>query len=259
MAKNETLNTIKSLRSTHWAFNDQPVSKEDVETIVRHSMRAANSDNLTDYSIVVIDDPEVINLITDGESEGKPCTCLLYFIDHTRIIQYARTLGYNDFTPLNRLYNFFISVADVNVAAQTAIIAAKSMGIDSLCTNFPQRSHPKRLMEMLDMPKEYCFPVMAVVLGYSDAPAEQTTGRLDAKHIIHHGKYHHADTAEIQEMITEMDAVYPQYINDKYKHALDWYFNEWFIEWHNEDVYRELVECWLESGLIDEPMFCLKQ
>ena len=74
MTKNETLNTIKSLRSTHWAFNDQPVSKEDVETIVRHSMRAANSDNLTDYSIVVIDDPEVINLITDGESEGKPCT-----------------------------------------------------------------------------------------------------------------------------------------------------------------------------------------
>jgi len=253
MTKNETLNTINTLRSTHWNFNSKPVSKEDVETIIRHSTRAANSDNLTDYSIVVVDDPEIINLITDGESGGKPCTCLLYFIDHTRIIQYARTLGYKDFTPLNRLYNFFISVADVNIAAQTAIIAAKSMGIDSLCTNFPQRFQPKRLMEMFDMPKKYCFPVLAVVLGYSDTPVEQTTGRLDAKHIIHYGKYHYANAEEVGEMISEMDAVYPHLISDKYQHAVDWYFNEWFIEWYNEDVYRELVDCWLESGLIAEP------
>ena len=45
---NETLKTLQSLRSIHWQFNEKPVSHEDVETIVEHSLHAANSDNLTD-------------------------------------------------------------------------------------------------------------------------------------------------------------------------------------------------------------------
>ena len=42
--ENETLKTLESLRSVHWNFNEKPVSREDIETIVQHSMKAANSD-----------------------------------------------------------------------------------------------------------------------------------------------------------------------------------------------------------------------
>lgn len=54
---NETLKTLQSLRSIHWQFNEKPVSREDIETIVEHSLRAANSDNLTDYSVIAVTDP----------------------------------------------------------------------------------------------------------------------------------------------------------------------------------------------------------
>ena len=54
-------------------------------------------------------------------------------------------------------------------------------------------------------------------------------------------------------MIEEMDQVYPEYISDQYKHALDWYFNEWFIEWYDESTYRELYECLRNSKLVYEP------
>ena len=145
MQKNETLKTIASLRTTHWGFSEKKVSREDIETIIEHSLRTANSDNLTDYSVIVVDDPETLQKITGGESSGSSGVCLVYAVDHTRIVRCAEALGYRDFYPTNRLYNFLISLYDVHAAAQTAVIAAKSMEIDSLVTNFSHRHHPEKI------------------------------------------------------------------------------------------------------------------
>ena len=251
--KNETLKTLESLRSVHWNFNEKPVSREDIETIVQHSMKAANSDNLTDYSVIVVTDPEVLNTITGGESQGKAATCLVYAIDQTRILRCAKALGYDQYQPLHRLYNFFIMLGDVFAAAQTAVVAAKALGIDSLMTNFSHRHHPKEIMKLLNLPEAYCFPVIQVVLGYSDQDPKQTRGRLPMKYVLHYDQYQPASEAEVQAMIEEMDQVYPEYISDQYKHALDWYFNEWFIEWYDEPTYRELCECLRNSKLVYEP------
>lgn len=248
--KNETLKTIESLRTIHWDFNDKHVTKEDVELIIESSLHTANSDNLIDYSVIVVDDPEVLNTISGGDSGCRNATCLVYAIDHTRIIKCARALGYDKFNPLNELYNFFISMYDVCAAAQTAVIAAKSMGIDSIITNFSHRNKPTEIMELLNMPKDYCFPVIQVVLGYSDKAPSVTTGRLSKKHVIHYGKYRPENAIDTETIIKEMDDIYPQYIDSKYKHALDWYFNEWFIEWYDEDTYKELWECLRRSKLI---------
>ena len=117
----------------------------DSETIVQHSMKAANSDNLTDYSVIVVTDPEVLNTITGGESQGKAATCLVYAIDQTRILRCAKALGYDQYQPLHRLYNFFIMLGDVFAAAQTAVVAAKALGIDSLMTNFSQDVYKRQV------------------------------------------------------------------------------------------------------------------
>jgi nitroreductase len=253
--KNNTLDTIKLLRTIHWDFNDRQVSKTDVEIIVEHSLRTANSDNLTDYSVVVVTDPDVLNTISGGESGGRALTCLVYAIDYTRIVKCAHALGYDKFQPSKRLYNFFIALYDVCAAAQTAVITAKSMGIDSLITNFTHRYNPDSIMELLNMPKEYCFPVIQVVLGYSDKDPSITTGRLSKNHVIHFDKYRPENMIDTQTIIGEMDGIYPEYINAEYKHALDWFFNKWFVEWYNEDVYKKLCECLTNSNLLREPFF----
>ena len=249
---NETLKTLQSLRSIHWQFNEKPVSREDIETIVEHSLRAANSDNLTDYSVIAVTDPEILSQLTEGESGGQALTCLVYAIDQTRIIKCAEALGYDEYQPWHRLYNFFIMIADVCAAAQTAVIAAKSLGMDSLMTNFSHRHKPQEIMKLLNMPQEYCFPVIQVVLGYTDKDPQQTRGRLAMKHVLHYDRYEPASEAEVQEMIAEMDLVYPEYIGGQYKHALDWYFNEWFIEWYDELVYQDLCDCLIHSKLLCE-------
>ena len=64
------------------------------------------------------------------------------------------------------------------LAAQTAVIAAKSLGIDSLLTNGVHRGDMERLWEMLGLPRQYCFPLIALVLGYAAKEPAYQKGRL---------------------------------------------------------------------------------
>ncbi len=245
---NETLTIIKSLRTIHWDFNEKQVSNENIETIIEHSMKCANSDNLIDYSIIIVDDPKTLNFISGGESGGKRLKCLIYCLDYTRIIKSAQTLGYTEYQPANSLYDFNIAMYDIMGAAQTAVIAAKSMGIDSLVTNFIHRYHPQETMELLNLPPEYCVPIIQIVLGYSDKDINKTMGRLSKEHIIHYGKYN--PDIKTEEIIKEMDGIYPNYISEKYHHALDWYFNEWLIEFYDEKTYKALLNVFDESKIL---------
>ncbi|MFR8003960.1 MAG: hypothetical protein ACLU62_13735 [Hydrogeniiclostridium sp.] len=44
------------------------MNREDIETIIEHSLPTANSDNLTNYSVIIVDDPETLQkIILDKE------------------------------------------------------------------------------------------------------------------------------------------------------------------------------------------------
>jgi nitroreductase len=239
---NATLDTIKSLRTTHWDFNDREVSRESIDTIIAHSMRTANSDNLADYSIIVLDDPAIINTVTAQDCHAK---CLVYCLDHHHIVETGKHMGY-DYKPQFNWYNYMIYQYDICAAAQTAVIAAKSMGIDSLVTNVIHRGDMKRIQQLLNLPEQYCLPVITVVLGYSDKPIDQTTGRLSPRHITHYGTYD--QSVDTEAIITEIDSIYPEYLSDEYPHTLDWYYKVWLniMPDNPDEVKRAMHDCGFE-------------
>src|ERR1035438_3238583 len=75
------------------------------------------------------------------------------------------------------------------LAAQTAVIAAKSMGIDSLLTNGIHRGDIERLWEILELPQESCFPLIALLLGYPKTEPAYQMGRLRGPGVVHYEKY----------------------------------------------------------------------
>lgn len=243
-----TLQTIETLRTVHWTFDGRLVPDEDVRRIVEYGMHCANSDNLCDYSVIVVKDPQVLDSISGGESGGKAQTCLVYCYDYSRIIETARALGYS-YLPDRSFYKLFIGMYDVMGAAQTAVIAAKAMGIDSLVTNFPHRN-PKELRRLLKLPQEHCMPVIAVVLGYTDKPAARNTHRLSVDHILHFGEYQKKIRTE--QIIREMDCIYPEYISEKYPHSLDWYYQEWMIDHYGPEHYQELIDDMRKAGVLPD-------
>ncbi len=227
LAQNGTLKTIHSLRSIHGNFTERPIPDTALGEILQACVRAANASNNQSYAILVVKDRKKMMEIC-----GYSGSCLLVFCaDYNRIKAEAEMMGYQ-FDPGSM--EFFVTASTNTVlAAQTAVIAAKSMGIDSLLTNGMHRGDMGRLWKLLDLPEKHCFPIIALVLGYPTTEPRFMMGRLTEAGVIHRDSYHHLTQAEVGELIQKYDQP-PEHLAlsegwgaKGHKHYLDWYFTEW--------------------------------
>jgi nitroreductase len=225
--QNETLRTIASLRTIHGDFSDKPVPDADIEQILTASVRAASASALQSYSIVVVRDPE-----TQRKICGYRGSCLLlYLVDYNRTIATAKRLGH-EFAPAN-LESLVTGSTNTILAAQNATVAAKSLGIDSLLTNGVHRGDMERLWEMLGLPRKYCFPLIALVLGYAAQEPAYQKGRLKGPGVVHQGTYHNLTGEEADALVRQYDdkkqhlGLNEEWDKNGHKHYLDWLHKVW--------------------------------
>lgn len=224
---NETLKTIGELRTTHGNFQDKPLPEAALQTILEASLRTANASNTQSYSIVVVKDRKRMK-----ELCGYAGSCmLLYCADYNRMKASAQSLGY-EYDP-GTMESFLVACITTSVAAQTAVIAARSLGIDSLLTNGIHRGDMERIWKLAELPERHCFPVIALVLGYTTAAPPYRAGRLEGAGVIHQETYHRLTTDETGEIVRKYDDKQLHLgLNDKWdaeghKHYLDWFFKVW--------------------------------
>ena len=119
------------------------------------------------------------------------------------------------------------------LAAQTAVIAAKSLGIDSLLTNGIHRGDMERVWKILDLPEKNCFPLIALVLGYPTEEPTHDKGRIEGAGVIHYDTYHHLTDEELDNIVEKYDdkeadiALINDWDKQGHKHYLDWLFRDW--------------------------------
>ena len=224
---NSTLETLRSLRTIHGNFQDKPLPEAELQAILEASLRAANASNNQSYSILVVKDRALMKQVC-----GYAGSCLLvYCADYTRMKACAASLGYT-YDP-GTMPDFLTATLNATLVAQTAVIAAKSLGIDSLLTNGIHRGDLERQWKLLDLPATHCFPVIALVLGFPTAEPAQRRGRLDGVGVVHAEKYHTLTGAEVEAITRRYDdkqqflGQVEDWDTKGYKHYLDWYFKEW--------------------------------
>jgi len=224
---NETLKTIHSLRTIHGNFSSQEVKDEDVKTILDACVRAANASARQSYSIVVVKDRDLMGKLS-GFSGSRT---LIFCADYTRLLGTAEHL--NQTFGAEGVVPFVTAGIDTILAAQTAAIAAKSLGIDSLFTNGIHRGDITRVYKLLDLPEKYCFPMIALVLGYPDQEPDHLKGRLSGAGLVHYDKYSKATPEDLDELVEQFDdADRHIYLNEMWKkegfdHYLDWFYKVW--------------------------------
>ncbi len=231
-ATNETLKTIRNLRTIHGNFIDKPLPESALETILQASIRAANSSNTQSYSIVVVKDRQKMKEVCTYQGS----CLLLYCVDFNRLKACAEHLGHPYFP--DNITNFVTASINTVLAVQTAAIAARSLGIDYLITNGIHRGDMERVWKILELPATHCFPLIALVLGYPTEEPPCQKGRLDGAGIIHHEKYHPLTKDEIAEIIRKTDddrlhLALDWAANRKaegFDHYLDWFFQAWAAE-----------------------------
>lgn len=224
---NNTLETIYSLRSIHGNFSERDISPEDLKTITDACVRAANASARQAYSVIVVNDRQTIK---DQFGYGGS-KALLFCVDFNRIVKTAAYLGHEFY--IDGIVGFITGSTDTLLAAQTAALAAKSLGIDSLFTNSIHRCDITKLKIAFDLPVKYCFPLIALILGYPQAEPDYMKGRLNGTGVIHYEKYHEPDETDLDELVSTYDDSHKHMgmINDwqdkGYQHYLDWFYQKW--------------------------------
>jgi nitroreductase len=196
---NAALQVLDSLHTTHGNFSDRPLAPDDLGAILHASVRAANASNAQNYAIVVVEDPAVMQLICGY----RAAVTLVYCADTQRNIDMAEHLGC-EYSP-DPAWLLTTCVVDAALAAQNAVVAATSMGVDSLITNGIHRGDPQRVWEALDLPRRNCLPVLALCLGYAEEPPPQKRGRLCDPGVVHWGRYCRPDAASRDRLVALYD------------------------------------------------------
>lgn len=223
---NETIKIIENLKTIR-NFSDKDISKKDLSTILKSCVNAATASCRQTYSIIVVEDKKVMREIGYVGS-----IMLIFCVDFNRVIDTAQCLGYkyNQEVPI---VDFITGSTDTILAAQTAAIAAKSIGIDSLFSNCVHRGDINRIYKLLDLPEKHCFPSIALIFGYSDEKEIKSTskGRLSGSEIIHYNKLNNVD---FQNIIKEYDSQNKHFLSlisnwkeKGYEHYLDYFYEKW--------------------------------
>ena len=220
------MDTIDELRTIHGDFAERDIPDEVLEKIVRSSVKAANSSARQAYAIVVTRRKDVM------ASFGYTGACMLiYCADYHRQRKLAHYHGFSP-GPLT-IRRLMLASIDATLAAQTAVIAAKAQGVDSLVTNCIHRGDMNRVYTALDLPEKDVFPVIAVVLGYPVSEETRKKGRLDDKAVIHTETYKAADSDECRRLTERYDRedlglVPPETWKEQgFNHYLEWFFKRW--------------------------------
>ncbi|OLS13986.1 MAG: nitroreductase [Promethearchaeota archaeon CR_4] len=224
---NATLKIINSLRSIHGNFSPKDISESHLLQIIDASIKTANSSARQCYSIIVIDDREQMQELIGYQGSRA----LIYCVDFNRLRALAKHLGH-EFSNED-IIGFITGTMDAMLAAQTAVIAAKSLGIDSLITNGMHRTNFTKVYELLHLPETSCFPLITIVLGYPKAEPPHKKGRLSREFVVHFGKYTPPDTTTLEGIVAEYDdnqkriGLIDNWEQEGFRHYLDWFYVKW--------------------------------
>jgi nitroreductase len=224
---NDVLKTIGELRTIHGDFEGSKIPEGDIDAILDATLRTANASARQGYSIIVIDEEERM----DSLFSYRGSHAFIFCVDYTRLKETAACLDC-EFDGDN-VNGFLAGATDAILAAQTSVIAAKSMGIDSLITNGMHRKNIDEAYEILKLPQQSCFPLISVVFGYPKEKSERKKGRLDKEYLVHRNEYRPLGRERLIRSIAEYDdkgkniGLIDNWEELGFRHYLEWFFKRW--------------------------------
>ena len=208
---NETIEVIQNRRSVR-AYQDKPIDRDTVDLIVHSAMRAPTAGNWMLYSIIEITDQSIKDkLVKSCDNQpfiAKAPLVLLFLADYQRWIDifvasdvesYCQAEGKEIRYPGES--DLFLACCDALIAAQTAVIAAESLGVGSCYIGDIMENYEYH-RELFDLPR-YAFPITLVCFGYpkTTLSAKELTPRFPQEYIHFENTYKRFDKAALDKML----------------------------------------------------------
>lgn len=206
---NSTLELLAKRRSIR-QYDPTPLTQTEKDAILEAAMRAPTAGAMMLYSIIEVED-EKIKLELADTCDHQPFIArapylLLFLADYQRWIDLYETAGSveraNQLGIPNRLPgegDLFLALMDALIAAQTAVVAAESMGIGSCYIGDIVEQYEKH-REMFNLPRYTC-PAMLVCFGRPlRMPTNPQRPRFERRFIVQKDTYKRFDHDDLNDM-----------------------------------------------------------
>jgi nitroreductase len=207
---NPTLEVIQNRRSVR-KYAETPITPEEKDAILNAAMRAPTAGNMMLYTIIEVEDQHLKDRLAvscDNQPFIASAPYVLQFVaDYQRWMDLFRYSGAESKCAEKNLSprlpeegDLLLACCDALIAAQTAVIAAESMGIGS-CYIGDILENCETHREIFDLP-QYTLPITLICFGRPAASREEVrlTRRFERKFIVHQDRYARAEDADFAEM-----------------------------------------------------------
>ena len=202
---NPTLEVIYRHGSVR-SYLPNPVPADMVEAIVAAAQRTSTSSNLQMWSVVAVTEADrrsrLAELCGNQAHIAQAPLFLAWCADLARLDRVCRLRGYTQVTEY--VENFLLAAVDAAIAAQTAALAAESLGL-GICYIGGIRNNPAQVIELLALPP-LTFPITGMTVGWS-AKQPPVRPRLPLQAVLHWERYNRtAEDAALAEYDKTMAA-----------------------------------------------------
>jgi len=162
-----------------------------LETLVAAAQSAATSSNLQTWSVIAVTDPEkkaALAKLSNNQKHIEQCPLFLIWVadiarNQRMAVQESVTLEVNPYQE-----TFLVAALDAALAAQNAVIAAESIGLDTVYIG-ALRNNPLEVAKVVNLVPG-TFGVFGMCVGYgTEAAAGEVKPRLPQSVVLHHETY----------------------------------------------------------------------
>jgi len=213
---NQTIELLFKRKSVR-AYLNKEISKKTKETILAATLRAPTAGNMMLYSIIEVTDQDTKDrLVKTCDNQpfiARAPLVLLFLADYQRWQDYFHVCGVKQRCAQEGVVmrkpqtgDLFLSCCDALIAAQTAVVAAESLGIGSCYIGDIMENYETH-KRLFDLPK-YVFPITMVCFGYPTKQQQRRvlTQRFDEKFVVFKDRYSPFGKKDFENMYRERHA-----------------------------------------------------
>jgi FMN reductase (NADPH)/FMN reductase [NAD(P)H] len=216
---NQVIYAILRRRSVR-AYQERPVPPEVKAQVLQAAMRAPTAGNLMLYSIIEVDDQAIKDTLAKT-CDNQPFIArapwvLLFVADYQRWQDYFEHCGAREFArsaglPLRKPAegDLMLGCCDALIAAQTAVVAAESLGLGSCYIGDIMENYEAH-QALFELPR-YVFPICLLCFGYPTRgqAARKQADRFKPEYIVFKNRYRRLGKEEFEKMFkAEHDAAF---------------------------------------------------
>jgi nitroreductase len=217
---NEVLETIINHRSVR-AFLPQPLPEGTLELLIAAAQSASTSSNLQFWSVVAVQETKRKSRLAELAGQQQfirdAPLLLVWLADLSRLDRIAAE-HQAQVDGTHYIEEFIVGVVDTALAAQSALIAAESLGLGAVYIG-AMRNLPEQIAAELGLPP-HAFAVFGMSIGYPD-PARSTDikPRLPPSIVLHREQY---STAPRDEAVDGYNRAIRGFQREQGMKAIDW-------------------------------------